>query len=101
VNVRRLVDEDDWRAARARALEAEACSLTGALLALEDVEELLDRCHDEPAATEVRSLAGLLRSRRDDRANDAARIRARTATTQLDLDEIAENAFRGDGREAP
>jgi hypothetical protein len=66
--------ETNWREIDASALEERVIALNEWLDHTEDMIEMLK--NDKEVATSSRSLAGLIRSRRDDIANAAANLRA-------------------------
>lgn len=65
--------ETTWRGARVAELEATAEAVDQLLAHLTDVELALD---DEKIGTPARSLAALLRSRRDELRHEARRLEA-------------------------
>lgn len=73
-HVRVLPPGPDWRTAQADALEATIAAISGQLAPLGELEALFERDHDVAHATRV--LAALLRSRRNDLAEEAAKLRA-------------------------
>jgi hypothetical protein len=66
--------ETNWREIDAAALEERVVGLNDWLDHTEDVIEMLKE--DDQFVTSARSLAGLVRSRRNDMANAAANLRA-------------------------
>lgn len=66
----------NWREADATAMEARAQAINDWLDHTEDLVKMLEQ--DDKIATELRSMAGTLRGRRDDFDSAAGRLRAET-----------------------
>ena len=66
----------DWRAADAQALEIRVRAVTEWLDHTEDLVEMFDE--DKTIASELRGVAGTLRSRRNDFESAAEKLRAET-----------------------
>jgi hypothetical protein len=73
-NVRVIRPRVDWRESQADALEAAALTIDDALARLTGLEELFER--DQCVLRALRTCTGYLRSRRNDRLDEAGRLRA-------------------------